>query len=433
MRKLGFIDRVFLASTILGHSVGYSAIYLFHIALIPSIVKLLLKFNISNAWRSGIRFDILFLIVFLFWYIITLLWTPSFSDGVKYCIYIMLGISAVWVVVGICATEGRLAQAIKVLGFVTLLDIGLALVEAMGIFRAPFSPFSPQVVWFGRSPSDLSDFGELAVEYVLRLPTAFHWNPNNLSAFMVLIVPFFLLHHKLAMRLIGITAIPFVIYMAGSRVAMIAYGIALLLTVVLYANAWVKLATTILIITFGSIGLGRILGGLADSDDARVAEVGNLLSLITTFFEAFESNSSFGPSSVQARANLIMNAWDAFVSTHGVGLGAAGSMSAQITGTHFVGDLLSLHNFWLELFFEGGLVFGLLFVVWYTSMLIRLYRISKRDKSITLKYVSSSLVVALSAYIIGAIGSSSVVYALPMWLAFGIALSTINLCQVKIR
>jgi teichuronic acid biosynthesis protein TuaE len=89
-----------------------------------------------------------------------------------------------------------------------------------------------------------------------------------------------------------------------------------------------------------------------------------------------------------------------------------------------------MHNFWLELLVEGGVIFAVAFGVWYCSLLWRLKSISANSSSPILRYVGRSLFLGFLGFIFAAVGPSSVIYMLPMWMLVGVALAVICLDRV---
>jgi teichuronic acid biosynthesis protein TuaE len=86
-------------------------------------------------------------------------------------------------------------------------------------------------------------------------------------------------------------------------------------------------------------------------------------------------------------------------------------------------NITSLHNFWLEILVEGGIIAFLIFIYFYFSTIYKVFVISKKTENETLMYYAKASTLALSIFIIAEISMSSAIYFLPMWLLLGFSLS----------
>ena len=86
-----------------------------------------------------------------------------------------------------------------------------------------------------------------------------------------------------------------------------------------------------------------------------------------------------------------------------------------------------MHNFWIELLVEGGIIFALSGLLWYGSIVYNLFIIFKTNTNSIFKYYSESLFLSMISFIPAAIAASSTIYFFPMWIMFGMAISVISL------
>ena len=91
-----------------------------------------------------------------------------------------------------------------------------------------------------------------------------------------------------------------------------------------------------------------------------------------------------------------------------------------------------MHNFWVELLVEGGIFVGILIVFWLSSIIYKLFIISRTATDNGLKYYSQSLFLSVTAFIPAAIAASSTIYFFPMWIMFGFAISVILLSKTQV-
>lgn len=430
--RFGPLDRLFFLSVVLGPAASYSIIYLFHLVLVAKLSRsaLLLAAKGAVSIPRGVHWDILFFCIFLGWYMLSILWAQNTTYALRYCAYVGMAALTVFYTVGICSTLPRLQAAFRILAVLFSFEIGLAVLEGAGLIRLPFSPYSSYQVYFGRTPSDLGQFSEQAVDYILGLPTGFFGNPNNLASFLTLILPFFLLHRKWSVRLVGAVSILFVVYMAGARVALITYALVVMFSILLYANGLIRVA----VIGGGLVATG-LGAGLADilkeSSIPRVAEVGAIGVAVRNMVTGLISGDVASQESVGMRVQLILNGLEALRDSFGLGVGAGGSVTVQELSSNQPGRLTSMHNFWVELLVEGGIAFALIFAGWYISLLWRLWLVGKYSNTPMLRYCGRALLVGFLGFVFGAVGPSSVIYMLPMWMLVGVALATIHLESVR--
>ena len=85
-----------------------------------------------------------------------------------------------------------------------------------------------------------------------------------------------------------------------------------------------------------------------------------------------------------------------------------------------------MHNFWVEILVDGGVLFFLVFMAWYVFIIFKLYTIGIHTKHNKYKYYSQSLFLSMVSFLPGAISASSVIYELPMWILFGFSIANIN-------
>lgn len=434
--KLKLLDKAFLISIVLGPASAYSSVYLFHIILFLKYLKSTVKFITTLKFRYSkfLRWDKLVLIFFLLWYILSISWSINSEYAIRYCVYVAILVSIIFYTLSISSTEEKLRTALRILAIVYLIQLVISCMEGLGIVRMPFSPYSPYRHWFGRTSSDLSTFSDTAVQMISRTPTGFLGNPNNLSATLVLILPFFLFYRSKLVALAGSLAILFVVVAAGSRAAALAYLASLFIAILFYAKLWMRVLAVMIVASAIVFGFG-LSDWMAQSENARIAEIGSagmaVRDMITGLESGQNTSSDERQNSSGVRATLILNGWNALVESSGLGVGAGGSQAVQEIAGGQVGDVGSMHNFWFEILVDGGVVFAAIFAAWYLSVIWRVWRISRRSNSGLIRYVSRAEFVGLTCFIIGAIGPSSVVYLLPVWLMVGLALAAIRLEAVR--
>ena len=115
---------------------------------------------------------------------------------------------------------------------------------------------------------------------------------------------------------------------------------------------------------------------LRDSSNPRINELANSIEALQLYFSG-EINIG---GSLEWRRQLIENGLFAFSNTYGIGLGAGGATANQELIGPVAGRFTSMHNFWIELLVEGGVLIILTFGLWISSMIFQLFSFLKKPK-----------------------------------------------------
>lgn len=414
-----------LASSVVAAAIGYSDIYLFHISLVLLVLGLFWS-QAANRHQQTLFYPknafLYFLYFMLFWYLLSVFWSIDPLRSLRYLIYIILGVSLVFIINSFVIDRNRYQSAFDTLKLIFLIAICIAVLESLTSFRLPTSPYSQYASYFGRETMDFYQFNSAAQDLLMSAPTSFWGNPNTFSATMTLIAPFFLMHKKPLVKLLGTTTILFVVIMAGSRGAFLG----LIFGIVLYAaitgwRSWGPLILLFFLLAFN-------FGVLKQSENPLVSKFSSTPELIKIYL--FEDRAS-ERNSIGFRQQLVQNGLHALWETQGLGVGGGASITVQQRLGGVNGKLLSMHNFWVEILVEAGVIFFLLFMFWYSLLSIRLYLIFRKSRSYFFKYHAGALFIGLVTFLISAVSASSVIYLLPMWLFFGMSIAVVRLHRIE--
>lgn len=424
--KLSSLLLFVLASAVLGSSVGYSKLYLFHVALVIFFMAFAIRIFIyggQNTLSKPRNNYILFLYFMFAWYAVSIIWSINPLYTLRYLFYLSLGVALVFLISAYANTRKQYVSVFNILGFFFIMAIGVALLEAFTDFRLPTSPYSSYASIFGRRATDFSEFDTTVQVLIKSAPTSFWGNPNNLSVAMSIIAPFFMFHSKTFIKILGLLSIVLIITMAGSKGAFI--GLIFGFSVFIFIRGiFYVLPIMIMII----VGFGFFTGNiesLKNSENKRIAELASTGDQLYMYlFEDVQSMNSLG-----ARQQLVKNGLDALWDTGGLGVGGGGGQAVQERLGGVAGKLGSMHNFWIEILVDAGVLFFIAFMVWYLKLSYSLYRIYKKTTDTFYKYQAGALLVSMMTFLISAVSASSVIYLLPMWLMFGMAIALYNLYE----
>ena len=416
--------KFFFISATIGVGISYSKLYLFHlIFLLVFIYYFSGKLNILKVILPT-RFFIMLPAMFT-WFLATILWSLDRQASFLYVTYLLIGTGIVFIAVTFARDMQKQEFVYQAIALVVCTEIVASLLECTGYFRLPISPFSNYLQYFGRDGADVKSIEQSLLVNYLHTPCGFEWNPNNLACKMVIVLPFFLFLKKSWLRLFGIIGVIVLIAFSGSRGAVLAATFELIVFFILFKkHNFILLLRNIIVIL-----LILILMKFTGINFSDISFINDSFSAIFAYINPESINSA---DSIGIRQQLIANGLDALWNTYGLGVGGGADVSMQIQydntfyDNNYDSQTTSMHNFWVELLVNGGLLFFVFFAIWYCRMTYQLFKISMLTKNNRLKYFSAASFLALMGFSIAVISTSSAIYFLPMYLLYGFSIATIN-------
>jgi len=420
--KFDNIVKFFLISSVIGAAISYSKVYLFHISLAMLILSYLYLNNLKiKIKKLPTKLHYIFYFMFI-WYFFSLIWSINKIYTLEYLFYIICGLSIVLTLVYYNDSLNKLREIYELLGSVFIFEIIISLLESFTNFRLPISPFSSYVVYFGREIKYDESLPDNIIYLLRHTPTGFQWNPNNLAVTFLIIFSFFLLHKKLKMRLFGVGSLILLIILTGSRGVFISLLTLLLVYSFLSIKRFIILIAMSILITLSLCTL-NFSETLEDIGFLRLKEISGSFDAVKSYlFEYNDRNGSIG-----IRKQLIRNGLEALKDSYFMGVGGGGSKAVNEAKGGVVGRIASMHNFWIEMLVDGGIIFFVIFISWYLYVTWKLFYINIVSKNKELKYYSQATFLSMISFPIGAISASSVIYLFPMWLMYGFSISIINI------
>lgn len=369
------------------------------------------------------------LLAWLVWLVVTLLWSADLQRALRYLVFFLMMSVLVVAVVLVVSNRRRLQVMIGSLGMAYLVIIGIGLLEALTLYHLPTSAlrnvsprFQSMVSSVFYNPNDFATYISL-------------WFPLWLGTFLFFRQPFLLFVSTGAMALS-------LLELARTRSTLNGVALALSTGVLLVVGS----LRTLLDGSFPwrTLTLSVSLAGLAllcaavffpywtretfltsattvESMLANLTDVQSKLTEITT-----------GAGSGGNRAALIISGWRAVQSYHLLGVGA-GNAEYHMPFFPETGQLQNLHNWWMEVLVNGGLIAFGLYLAFYSLLLLGLVRVVLTSSDRLLIYLSVTLLASLVGFAVGCAGPSSVIHFTPMWIHFGLALAVINVHQQRKR
>jgi teichuronic acid biosynthesis protein TuaE len=358
------------------------------------------------------------------WYLFSILWSIKIEYTVEYLFYLICGLSIIITLIYYMKTIKIQNIVFKILAIIFIVEIILSLLEAFTPFRLPISPFSKYVTYFGREMKIGNDLDDTAIREILQMPTGFQWNPNNLAITFLILTPFFLLHSNKWFKYLGVFSILVLIIKSSSRGAFLAFLFMIFLYFVSLNKKRFFIFLFILIFIIPILSLFSVnLEFLKNSKNHNIRDIAYSFDALKMYL-SFEDLSE--TDSIGIRKTLIYNGIEALKESNYIGVGGGCSTAVQENLGGVAGRIASMHNFWIEMLVDSGVIFTFLFIIWYIYITLKLYIIGISTKDKIFKYYSQSLFLSMSAFSIGCVSASSVIYLFPMWLMFGFAIATIN-------
>ena len=339
------------------------------------------------------------------WLGIALLWAPSKSSGLRYLALIISGL----VLMACVAATGDSRRRLRIL--VGTLALGYGLAVAVGALEA--------LTGHHLHSSAAAGSGHL------HAATGFFYNANDLATFIAIAWPFLLMAlvfgrrartKVLALVLIGLGL--FALLHTGSRSSFIAIGLTTVAAAVyVIAQRWIRhtgialVAMVIVLLAFAAVALNSSQSGLLTQLQLHS------LTQTTTADQTGAATSS------GTRLALTKAGFEAVARYDFLGVGPGNAEAEGSKQPDAPAGITSLHDWWLEVFVNGGLPALLAFVLIYVGLLRTSFRVAARAGDRFVRLVAAATGISLIGYAVGSLGPSTVVSFTPMWILFGLALA----------
>lgn len=420
MRKVLFY--LLFISAFLGPAFSYHGIYLFHIAaaawgLTYAATELRTAEQLQAVVGSIKTFW--FIPALVGWYVISLLWCTDLTAGFVYILQLVMGLfTAVAIIVETGKTVSK-KEVMTLAGAMVLVSIGLAWFEVVSPWRWPISNYSPLADLFGY-PSHVP-FDAFEESFIKITPTSFFYNPNNFGLVLAMAYPFvFKKEGWIAPLLIAL--IIATVFFASARIAMFAIGIEHLVLSVVYRKR-------ISLVVSGFVMFAIIACYPQISE--RLNPNGSTPDFVVEKakeFSPFEIPQKYivirplQDNSVPVRSTLIKKGIGYFTGSYGLGVGAASSrVLLQQDGGVGRNMITNLHNFWLEVACEGGLIALGILAIGMLSILRsvrRNFTANAEDSILILTAIAGTFLAVMSL--------STAIYFLPLYMFVAILLINVR-------
>ncbi|AIZ44876.1 hypothetical protein QR90_06795 [Deinococcus radiopugnans] len=329
------------------------------------------------------------LVLYVVWQAFTLIWAPDLGDGINDVVITGMMVFAVILVSTLAYGQTqRVVQVILGMIGLELLFSGLQIVTG---YRLPWLPVN-----------------ELLSSTT---PAGFFGNPNNLAVGLVAFLPLGLLALRAWPAVAYTAAIVGVVALTGSRGGLLAAVLIVPLTLMVAGRVALRRALLTVVLAAAALGLSSaVFEEVATGAQQAVVAVQNYVT-----GENVEAGAS-----LDVRRRLIENAWTAFQATNGLGIGAGGNTSVQKNAGAEV-SVISLHNYWLEILVEDGVIGALLMTGALLTIVLTLWRRWRLQRDV----LALGTLMGFLGFAVACVSASSTTYSLHWWvlLALGVTLS----------
>jgi teichuronic acid biosynthesis protein TuaE len=259
--------------------------------------------------------------------------------------------------------------------------------------------------------------------------TSVFGNENNLATYLTLTLPYFLVLVVVfrdvrlrALGLMGGLACLLALLYTGSKSNLLATALVLAgLLVVLATDPRQRRRALSAAVVAGLAAL-VVVPALRGAGVVPLPE----RALDKFSFSLLQEQVEQGVGSGAVRSNLLDDGLALVVETGGVGVGA-GNADVRIRSLADFPGVSNLHNWWLEVLVNLGLIGLALYVTLYGLLFGRQLRAARRTRDPLVRYLALAGAVSLVGFVAGSLGPSSVLTFAPLWITLGMGMLTLVL------
>lgn len=374
--------------------------------LISSIffAQFLLRHGVFNYSNVRIKNYINFLVLWILYSILSLAWADCAEETFKEIIFLVMGSLLIFFTVFYFTKLKDFVLFYYMWLLVLLVMVGLGL-------------------WNSMTGNHLDVSGvKDAADRFRYMPTAVFHNPNDFATYLVLSFPFtisFIKHQKIILyRVIGIglfLSVLYLIVLTKSRANYLALvgGVFFWLIFTLKLKEKIRVLVLFVLLT--------LLALLLFSQFLQP-----LYALIVEQYSSLTNEINEG-GSINIRVNLIKNSIILLFNHYGFGVGA-GNIEYHIAnyGKYDTGNVYNLHNWWVELLSNYGIIIFIGYIIFYFNIFRNLFKTYIKLNNKDEKMICEALLIGSACFTVASISSSSIMAQGFHWVFFAFILGYLN-------
>lgn len=268
--------------------------------------------------------------------------------------------------------------------------------------------------------NDETILNRMAIEKY-RAPLVFFTNQNDYSLFLVYGI-FVALYARGSTeakisRLIYDVAIAVALWLiifAGSRGCAIAFLIGVIYRIYIILRNKERKSRVWIAFTVGSILLISVF----------ILNMGKITAALQSFFHFGVTTASIRSDATRFR--LILDGLDMIPKSLGIGVGLSNSGYYLEHVYRNTGGIWALHNWYLQIFAESGLIIGILYIFQYFSLFKRIKYIYYKTDNPQVKQQAQLFLTVIAAFLVGLLSPSSVFDMEWLWMVWAVIIAFIG-------
>lgn len=399
-------------------SVSFGAFHVFPFRILLLLLWAIVLSKTDRVFNMGFIQTKSFLGFLIFWFLyslISLVWSADKVSAIKQITFLFMNVSLVLFMTYYIREFRHVYFVYKIWLFIHLLLLPIA-------------------IWEIVTGNHLSNSGLLKVdegyEFYKFAPTTVFGNQNDYATMIALVFPMLYVGVRYAeemrikfLLLLVIILSVLILFFASSRANYIgvAMGFAFWFFFLLRTLSRFNLLLIFLLL------LLLIAISLSESQ----------VVFLTAVWEDFNVliDSQGDDAGIDIRSNLIKNGLYFLLITFGIGVGAGNIEYYMVhQPKYFVGDTANVHNWWIEILANYGIVVFLAYIIFFLGIFWNLFKIYRQSLSKNERIMCEAMLCALVSFPVSSLSSSSLMSFGPQWVFFGMAIVFINhrrRCLVK--
>lgn len=396
----------FTSTLFLTFSIGPIHLFPFRAVLILIWVLFFIKGGRVNIASIHVKKSLIFLLIWFGYANLSLMWAASKVEAFKHIIFLFLSFSLIF---------------FMVLNLRRKIDFEFFL----NLWVTVFAILIPIGIWETMTGNHLQTSGLIhtdeGMEFYKFAPTGLFANQNDYATFIAFSMPILLSRAQYEKsRLIRFVLLA--LFLAGVIMLLLttsrANYAAVLISTLFWFIAFTSVMNKFKFVIAGIFFLVLILYNLNEESWYYLEYVWEDLSALS---------DGTHDSGLNVRSNLVKSALYYTVTTFGFGVGA-GNIEYYLENfpVYETGSISNVHNWWLENLVNYGLFIMLLYLSFFLSLFLSLWKVRNQTPFSEIKSMAEAMICLLLAFPVSSISSSSLIAFNPHWLIFGFILALVN-------
>jgi hypothetical protein len=367
--KASHLSRLFLylpAVTLIGSSISYGDIYLYHFyAWFLTFLLLINVKTLKEIIGYNLKNNKIWLLIFTYT-TLSLTWTKNLSDGFKYLGYLYCGYFLIFNIPFFIDSSKKKNFVFNSLFYVFIAHLIICLLEILTPFRWPLSQYSSLLPYFNRT---LTPGFEDFVGY----PTGLFWHQNNSALTTLMCIPFLFKIERKWLRYTTLVASYLTILASGSKAMIVLSAVHALF--ILFQSKKIQIKTELIAPGIVLMILAFTLLVLSNQQKNEIIQtyetVGGygkpLPQFLMTQFTGEEFDYLKLHANIAERFYFMAGGIELYKTNPILGSGAGSHFTYLFhkNGTSFV--IKAIHNFYIELLALFGPIILGLYIYWFSQ------------------------------------------------------------------